>query len=145
MKSVINRGAQAFLTAAALGLTAALFIPWAEPVPARTPLIPSTVAEANPSSDPGKPERVAPQTIVALFVGRRSSAPATQGTPSKVPIVPEIKKPIDAPWLSYLGYYRGAPGRPYYLLKDIRSGRVIQVPPTVSPASGLSLRLLRSA
>jgi hypothetical protein len=125
MKSAILRGAQVLLAAGAVCLLAALIIPWKEPKAALPQTPTSAAPEASPSIAQEKSERAAPQTIVALFVKRAPAAPmiATRGAPA-----PEVKKPVDAPWLSYLGFYTGAPGKPYYLLKDTRSGRVIQLP-----------------
>jgi len=65
---------------------------------------------------------------LALFVKR--NAPAAASTVARSATAPEVKKPADAPWLSYLGFYSGAPGKSYYLLKDARTGRVIQVSQT---------------
>jgi hypothetical protein len=61
-----------------------------------------------------------------LFV--KQSIPASAAAVPRTAPLPEAKKPIDAPWLSYLGFYSDAPGAPCYLLKDTRNGHVIRVP-----------------
>ena len=131
MKSVILNGVQVFFSAGAVFLIAMLIIPWKEPAAGEAPPAASPVPEAIPAIPQGKPERVAPQEILALFIKRAPTAPqtVTRREPS-----PEVKTPVDAPWLAYLGFYKGAPGNPSsLLLKDMRSGRVIQVSPAGAP------------
>ena len=128
MKFVISRASQLILAAGAICLFVALIIPWAEPVPQKNPATAPVAPAARLAPDQGNPERASSQAIVALFVKKRS--PAAGPAVARIPPPPEAKKPVDAPWLNYLGFYSGAPGRSYYLLKDTRSGRVIHVSQT---------------
>jgi hypothetical protein len=131
MKSAILNGAQVALTAGAVFLIAMLIIPWKEPTAWEAPPAASSAPEAIPAIPQEKPERVAPQEILALFI--KSAPPAPQTVMHREPS-PEVKTPVDAPWLAYLGFYKGAPGNPNsLLLKDTRSGRVMQVSPTGAP------------
>jgi hypothetical protein len=126
MKSVISKVAQGLLLAAAIGMLAALVIPWAEPSAAGVPSSVTTVSPAVPAPDAGRIHAASPQAITALFLEPRTPAPAA--AVPRIALQPEAKKPLDAPWLSYLGYYSDAPGAPCYLLKDTRNGHVIRVP-----------------
>ncbi len=120
MRFLAQRKVEAALALAALTLLAVLLVPWRE-----APFEPmkgnaGAAAAAVPIPEGGKAARAAPEAVLSLFVGR---APASQG---HAQVAPE-KKPVDAPWLSYLGYYSKAEGKPYYWFKDTRTGRVIKV------------------
>jgi hypothetical protein len=128
MKSAILKGAQMVLAAVAVCLLAVLITPRAEPALAKEPVTSAPAPSANLAPEHGKPDQAAPQAIVAIFV--RRSSPVEGLTVAPNAHVPEVKKPVDAPWLSYIGFYSGAPGKPYYLFKDTRAGRVIQVSQT---------------
>lgn len=130
MKSAILNGAQMALMAGAIFLIAMLIISWREPTAWEASPAASSAPEAIPAIPEGRPERAAPQEILALFI--KSAPPAPHTVMNREPS-PEVKTPVDAPWLVYLGFYKGAPGNPSsLLLKDTRSGRVIQVSPTGS-------------
>jgi hypothetical protein len=126
MKSAISKLAQALLAAAAIGLLAALAVPWTEPPVAGAPSSSTVVPSALPAPDAGRTHAVSPQAVAALFAKPR--APATAAAVPQLLPRPEERKPVDAPWLSYLGFYSDAPGAPCILLKDTRNGRVIRVP-----------------
>jgi len=127
MKSAILRGAQVVLAAGAVCLLAFVIFPWKAPTASKAPTAAPAAPEAIPAILQGKPEQATPQAILALFVKRASAAPLTVARSAPEP---EIKKPVDAPWLTFLGSYSGAPGKSSFLLKDARSGRVIQVSQT---------------
>lgn len=115
--------AEALLAVVALALLSALIIPWGDEAQKTAPGPAYVQVSADPASAQAQSNRVPPQAIASLFVKRsppRLAAPA----PASAPVV---RKPVEAPWLSYLGFYSGAPGKPFYLLKDTRAGRVIKV------------------
>ena len=68
-----------------------------------------------------RPESVAPDVVLALFV--KKNPPSTP----RPAATPEAPKPVEAPWLVFLGFYSSAEGDAYYVLKDARSGRVITI------------------
>ena len=126
MKSVAIRGAQILLAAGSIGLLAALVLPWpestiADPLPAS-----SAAPPVSPPRAQGKPERAGPQAILSLFV--KSSSPSAGLPPARTAPALGIGKPVEAPWLRYIGSYSGEPRKPFYLLKDTRTARMIQVP-----------------
>jgi hypothetical protein len=128
MKFSLLKTAEAVLALAALGLLAALVVPWREsPLPPR-PNLPRGAAPSLPAAPALSPVRAEPDAVLALFVPPSPPRPARpQGVvEQKPPPMPE-KKPVDAPWLSYLGYTSAAEGKATYYFKDTRSGRVIKV------------------
>ena len=70
------------------------------------------------------PRLASPAAVLSLFIGM---SPAVSPPSTAMAAAPVEKKPVDAPWLKYLGYFSGVSGRPRHLLKDARSGRVITV------------------
>ena len=132
MRSLVPRLAQVFLALAALCLGAVLIIPWRNeprlsPPPGTRSVLPLDAGQAGHSPEPASPE-----TILSLFVKRSNSIPARTAP------APETRKPVDAPWLVFLGFYSGPSARPAYMLKDTRSGRVILASGDVS-ANGWSV------
>jgi hypothetical protein len=120
MRFLTQRRVEAALAIAVLTLLAVLLVPWRE-----APLEPmkgnaGTTVSAMPAAEGRKAARAAPEAVLSLFIGR---APAAQARTTAA----VEKKPMDAPWLNYLGYYAVAEGKPYYWFKDTRTGRVIKV------------------
>ncbi|MGO9409229.1 MAG: hypothetical protein ACLQCB_00610 [Spirochaetia bacterium] len=115
--------AETFLAAAAVGLLAAVLIPWGDEAQKSAPEPSNAQVSVSTSNAHVQPNPASPVVILSMFVGRSSSRASA---PAQAP-APVAKKPVDAPWLSYLGFYSGVPGKPYYLFKDTRAGRVIKV------------------
>ncbi len=139
MKFSLPKAVEAVLALAVLGLLAALVVPWRQtPFPVR-PAGPRPETPSLPAQTRLSPARAEPEAVLALFVPKGPPRLARPPSPAEVkpPPVPE-KKPVDAPWLSYLGYTSAAQGKPTYYFKDTRSGRLIKVTPGES-SGGWSL------
>jgi len=122
MKFSISRVAEGLLALAAALLLAALFVPWRLTERAPAPAVPQTQAPSAPAQAEAPHHHAPPDAVVSLFVKRAAPRPAAAPVPA-----PEAKKPVEAPWLIYVGFYTRDPGKPCYLLKDTRAGRMIKV------------------
>jgi hypothetical protein len=136
MKKAIRRLLEGSLGLALLALLAAVLLPWRSGPSRSIPPATSTAAAARlrpgPAPERPSPEPASPDSVLALFTRRVESAAAT----SRPPIVET--KPLDAPWLVFLGFYSNT-GEPRYVLKDTRSGRVITVGAQNASAGGWAL------
>jgi|SRR5208283_483720 len=121
MKKLILELVQGFLAVAAMCLLAAIIIPWKRQASPLSPPAAPAMLPADPIRVRQSPEPASPEAVLTLFV-KRSVPSATRALPA-----PEASKPVDAPWLVFLGFYSSAPGEPCFLLKDTRSGRVITI------------------
>jgi hypothetical protein len=81
------------------------------------------VLPADPLRAWHPPEPASPEAVLTLFEKRNIPSAARSLAD------PEAGKPVDAPWLLFLGFYSSASGEPHFLLKDIRTGRVITIGP----------------
>ncbi len=111
------------MVAAALGLLTTLLIPFSDEAQKPAPGPVAAPVSKDPAGSHVAPDRVSPHVILSLFVKKN---PAKLRAPVQAS-PPAARMPVEAPWLSYLGFYSGDPGRPYYLLKDTRAGRVIKI------------------
>jgi hypothetical protein len=136
MKKIIRKLSEAFLGLVLLSLLAAVLIPWRNEPSRSTPTATSIAAAARLRSDPApvrpSPELASPDSVLALFVKR-----VQRMTPTNAPVIVETK-PMDAPWLVFLGFYSST-GEPRYVLKDTRSGRVITIGARNASAGGWAL------
>ena len=126
MKSGATSAAQILLAAGSISLLAALVLPWPESTLADMGPASFAAPAVNPPPVQGKPERATRQAIISLFV--TSSAGPTGVPAARTPPAEPARKPVDAPWLKYIGSYSGAPRQPCYLLKDTRTARMVQIP-----------------
>lgn len=109
------------MLAVLFGLLAALLIPWKQ----RPVVLPEdTLSEAAtlppPETASASSSLLDPPRIASLFGWR--SAP-----PSAVPPNSETAKPLEAPFLTALGYVTKDDGVRYYMFKDQRSQRVFSL------------------
>lgn len=127
MKRWIEALPEALLAAAAAGLLAMTVLPSRRA--AVGPSAPRGASEAVPApaaaSAPSAPAD--PDAVVALFYGAPAVIQAPpqsvgEAKPEEAPV-----KPVEAPWLSYVGYFSGMDGKPFHYVKDSRSGRLIKV------------------
>src|SRR5512142_768291 len=123
MKSSLLKAVQIALAAGVLALAAVLAIPVRQ-----APLSPSTgSAGAAPAGGGAQAQkRPAPadiSTVLLLFGVTGQSRP--QATPAPSP-TPGAKAPVEAPWLTYIGYAT-QDGIQYYMVKDTRSNKMIKV------------------
>ncbi len=132
MKKLVSSLVQAFFALSALSLLGALVIPWRDPPPlAAARGAPALIPADPPNADTARGSR-SPEEVLSLF-GKRDN-------PGRAPAVPPHPgKPVDAPWLLYLGYYDSSPDGPSYLLKDTRSGRLIAAAAQGAAAQGWSV------
>lgn len=124
MKSSIKRTAEAILALAAIGMLAALVVPWPQ---GKLTIAPGGERAQVPQAAAGDARRIEsapPDALLTLFVKKTPvpSAPRPARAPGSVE-----KKPVDAPWLNYLGYSSGADGKPLHFFKDTRTGRLIKL------------------
>jgi hypothetical protein len=128
MKFSMQRVIEGFLGLAVLGLLAVLVIPVKEPpLASRT----SSRAEERSEASAGAPVSAARAdltTVLLLFGVNGSQSSTGAAVPvAKKPGDTELKKPVDAPWLNYIGCFTPADGKPYHIIKDSRSGKLIKV------------------
>ncbi len=132
MKSSLLKAVQIALAAGVLALAVVLALPVRQ-----APLSPSTgSAGAVPAGGGAQAEkRPAPadiSTVLLLFGVTGQSRP--QATPAPSP-TPGAKAPVEAPWLTYIGYAT-QDGIQYYMVKDTRSNKMIKVAAGVSASGG---------
>ncbi len=122
MRSSILHLVEIVLLAAILLMAAFLLAPWNEgPLPgadAGTPAAPSAAEGAPPDSRTD----VAPELLVPLFLGKRPSGKTEVARDMHIPVT----KPVDAPWLRYVGRSSSEDGKSFVFVKDTRSGKVIR-------------------
>ena len=123
MKPLLLRCAEGVLALGAALFLAGLLIPRTSP--RLDP--PAVAADTSLRSDAPEPraarQAVSTDAVISLFV------PKAQRRAASVAAVRTLaRKPVEAPWLTYLGFYAASPGEPYHLVKDTRTGRVIRVP-----------------
>jgi len=128
MKPWIKAAPEALLAAAATGLLVLAAVP--SPREAAGPARPlgASRAQAAAKTADSPAELADPDAVVRLFymapppVEQAPVEPAAAAAPE-----PEPAKPLEAPWLSYVGHFSGMDGKPFYYVKDSRSGRLIKV------------------
>lgn len=135
MKSSISKLVQAILAVLVVCLTAALFVPTHSAAPEVDQSVSPVPFPAQPARQPSTPQWASHEAILSLFLKKDTHRPSPLAlTRTK----PRQSAPVPAPFLSYLGFYTGSLGKPCYMLKDTRTGRVIAVS-QVASANGWSL------
>jgi hypothetical protein len=119
MRLPMRRVVELALGAAAAALLVLLVVPWkAAPLPGVT----GSGSSPQPQPETARQETrtaVPPETILRLFTGARPATPAI-AAPS-----PDAK-PVDAPWLRYMGRSSAPDGTMHVYVKDTKSGKVIR-------------------
>ena len=132
MKKTIRRLLEGFLGLVLLALLAAVLIPWKSEPPRPIPTAAAARLRSDLAHERPLPGPASPDAVLALFVKRVERAAAMDR-----PAIVETK-PMDAPWLVFLGFYSST-GEPRYVLKDTRSGRVIAIGSRNATAGGWAL------
>jgi hypothetical protein len=122
MKSSILKTVEIALALGILALIVVLIVPGKE-----APLTPPAENAKTTPARTGAQAQSTPKaadinTVLLLFgvTGQARTAPAA--TPA-----PAAKPPVDAPWLAYIGYATQSDGKPYYVIKDTRTNKMIKV------------------
>jgi hypothetical protein len=123
MRLSIQKASEASLALFALLLIAALIVPWRQSNPTEAPAKTASELSPNPAGTAAEPIRATPDTLFNLFAGKAAATPSA--AVPKPAAVTATKKPVDAPWLRYIGNISGAEGKSYYFFKDTRSGRSV--------------------
>lgn len=133
MKSLLLRLLQGFLVLLVLSLLVALVVPWAQETFPPSPELTGNVQAPDLQSSRTPPVPLAPEVVFGLFMKRSlPSAPRPAA-------IPDAPKPVEAPWLVFLGFYSSGEGDAYYVMKDTRSGRVITISARGVSAAGWSV------
>jgi hypothetical protein len=129
MKPWIRALPEMLLVAAAACLLVLVVVPAPRTASAPERQRPSARSASAPPAAASSPLPAEPDAIVSLFYREPPrKTPAPPGIPAETePSAPEPVKPVEAPWLSYVGYFSGADGRPFFYVKDARSGRLIKI------------------
>jgi hypothetical protein len=118
MRRPVQRAVELALGAAAAALLVLLVLPWRE---APLPHAADSGGPAPASREGTPPESgsvVPPEAILRLFTGAKPVAAETQ-------VGPPVVKPVDAPWLRYMGRSSAPDGTAHVYVKDTKSGKVI--------------------
>jgi hypothetical protein len=129
MKRWISALPEVFLAASAVCLLALAVVPARRTASAPRPERQAAVNAAMPAATPSAPAPADPDAIVSLFYReppRGTQAPTVAPAEGK-PAAAAPVKPMEVAWLSYIGYFSGADGKPFFYIKDSRSGRLIRI------------------
>ena len=129
MKRWIRALPEVLLSAAAACLLVLVVGPARRPAAAPERRQEAAAYVAAPAALPSAPVPAEPDAVVSLFYReppRRAPAPPEPVVEAK-PAAAEPVKPVEVSWLSYVGYFSGEDGRPFFYIKDTRSGRLIKI------------------
>jgi hypothetical protein len=118
MRLSVRRAVELALGTAAAALAVLLAVPWetaSQPrIAAAASLPPTQQGDARPVPEAA----VLPEAVVRLFTGVPAAAAPAAPPPSP--------RPIDAPWLRYVGRSSAPDGTTHVYVKDTKSERVIR-------------------